>query len=90
MARSAPAPEVPEVVPTADPLMAGEKAHQSLIDRMKQHFAAEERVEVKILGDKKDGDVFVQINGYSFLIQRGSRVRVPASVAVLLEQGEYI
>lgn len=90
MARSAPAPEVPEVVPTPDPMLAGEKAHASLIDRMKEHFASEERVEVKVLGDKKDGDVFVQINGYSFLIQRNTRVRVPKSVAELLEQGSYI
>lgn len=93
MARTAPSPqtsETPEAVPQSAPLLASEEAHASLIDTMKEYFKTEARDEVRILGDAKDGDVFVQINGYSFLIQRGVKVRVPRSVRTLLEDGGYI
>lgn len=81
-------PVSPEIVPVADaPDTAAAARHASLIDVMKAHFAKEEKVEVKV---RSDGDVFVQINGYSFLIQPDVKVRVPKSVALLLEQGNYI
>lgn len=86
-APTADAPEAPEVVSVLDPMTAAEQSHRSLIDRMKVHFADQERVEVKV---RHDSDVFVQINGYSFLIQPNVKVRVPAQVAELLEQGGYI
>lgn len=81
-------PTVPEPVNSADaPDTAAEARHASLIDMMKAHFEKEEKVEVKV---RNDSDVFVQINGYSFLIQPNVKVRVPKSVALLLEQGDYI
>jgi hypothetical protein len=79
-------PAVAEAAATAPPPGAA-SAHASLIDLMKAHFAKEERVEVKV---RNDGDVFVQINGYSWLIQPNVKVKVPKSVALLLEQGDYI
>lgn len=81
-------PTVPEVVASPDaPDTAAEARHASLIDKMKAHFEKEEKVEVKV---RNDGDVFVQINGYSFLIQPDVKVKVPKSVALLLEQANYI
>lgn len=61
--------------------------HDSLLDIMKKKFATEERVEVKV---RAESDVFVQVNGYSFIIKPNEKVRVPKSIQVLLEQGDYI
>ena len=90
MARTAPASENVEAVSTPEPMVAAEKAHMSLIDSMREHFSTEPREEVRILGDSKDGDVFVQVNGYTFLIKRNAKVKVPRSIKTLLEEGGYI
>lgn len=94
MARTEPttatAVDTGEVVPTSDPMLSAEKAHMSLIDSMRAYFKTEPREEIRILGDPKDGDVFVQVNGYTFLIQRNVKVGVPKSVKTLLEEGGYI
>lgn len=39
-------------------------------------------------GDKYKDDVFVAVNGRSYLIKRGETVMVPRSVAQVLEQSE--
>lgn len=59
----------------------------SLIDYMKQYLSEQPKRRVKV---RNDGDVFVQINGYSILIQAGVPVDVPEPVAHLLEQADYI
>jgi hypothetical protein len=88
MSRTAAPADTGEVVVTPEVLTAPEVRHASLIDMMRDKLAAEPKVDVKILN--ADSDVFVQINGYSFLIQPKVKVRVPKSVALLLEQGGYI
>lgn len=89
MARTTPA-EVSEITeaPVAAALpVATSSARLSLLDRMKAHFAKEPRRRVKV---RSQADVYVGINGYSFLIQPNVPVEVPESVAVLLEQADYI
>jgi hypothetical protein len=54
---------------------------------MRDYLAAQPKRRVKL---RNDGDVFVQINGYSLLIQPNVPVDVPEPVAVLLEQADYI
>lgn len=81
------APEVIEPIKTGDARTDAQFAHQSMLDRMKEHFKHSKRVEVKV---RSDADVFVQINGYSFLIAPNKKVMVPVEVATLLEQGDYI
>lgn len=79
--------ESTEVVePVADKI-AVQAAHDSLIDKMKKHYAKEKRVPVKV---RAESDVPVQVNGYTFLIKPGERVMVPESIAKLLEDADYI
>ena len=59
----------------------------SLIDYMRDYLAGCPKRIVKI---HNDADVFVQINGYSLLIQPGVSVPVPEPVAVLLDEAGYI
>lgn len=59
----------------------------SLIDYMREWLAAQPKRKVKV---RAESDVFVQINGYSVLIQPGVPVDVPEPIAVLLEQADYI
>lgn len=66
---------------------AGNLARQSLLDRMRAHFAQEKRVRVKV---HNDGPVTVQVNGYTFHIRENVAVEVPESVATLLDQAGYI
>jgi hypothetical protein len=54
---------------------------------MAEKFAKEPRREVKL---RHDGDVFVSINGYSFLIKPNVKVKVPESIIPLLEDGGYL
>lgn len=62
-------------------------AQQSMLNVMRDKFAAEKRVKVKI---KNDGPVPVQVNGYSFLIRENVWVEVPESVAAILDEAGYI
>lgn len=83
------APVVETVVETSapEPTLAAEAARQSMIDYMAEKYAKEERVEVKV---RNDGDVFLSVNGYSFLIQPNKKVKVPKSILPLLEEAGYI
>lgn len=62
-------------------------AQQSMLNVMRDKYAAERRVPVKV---HNDGPVQVQVNGYSFLIREGVRVEVPESVAEILDEAGYI
>lgn len=77
----APAPVSPSVQAEA------QIARQSMLNVMRDKFAVEPRVRVKV---KNDGPVPVQINGYSFLIQQDVWVEVPESVAEILDEAGYI
>lgn len=89
----APAPVAIDTLPTAPALTEeevkyiAEAKRTSLIDYMKSWLSAQPKRRVKV---HHDGDVFVQINGYSLLIQSGVPVDVPEPVAVLLDQADYI
>lgn len=77
-----------EAPPMPAAAQAGSRiAHQSMIGRMREKFAGEKRVSVKV---KNDGPVQVQVNGYSFLIRENVRVEVPESIAVILDEAGYI
>lgn len=71
------------VVPPTSP----EIARISRLDEMKKYFKTQPRVRVKV---RNDGDVPVQINGYTFLVQSNVSVEVPQDVADLLEAAGYI
>jgi len=89
MARStadAPA-ETPVAVAAPEGVSSQEAVRQSMIDHMAEKFAKEERVEVKV---RNDGDVFLSVNGYSFLIKPNVKVKVPKSIVPLLEDGGYL
>lgn len=62
--------------------------HDSMLNRMRQYFAVQPRVRVRV--PKEKGNVPVQINGYTFLIAAGEYVEVPRDVADALEAGNYI
>jgi hypothetical protein len=80
-------PEVVAPIKTGDPKTDALMAHDSLLDKMKKHFATAKRQTVKI---RNDGDVFVQVNGYSFLIKPNVKVEVPTEIATLLDEAGYI
>ena len=65
----------PKPTPTDLPVNMQRTSEQ---DRMKAHFAAQKKVRVRIRPE--DGEQWVQINGYTFLIQPGDWVRVPEQV----------
>ena len=57
----------------------------SEIDRMRDKFAAEPKIRIRLAEDAR-----VQINGYTFEIKGKVPVEVPESVATILEQsGRY-
>lgn len=62
-------------------------AQVSMLGRMKEKYAKEKRVRVKV---HNDAPVQVQVNGYSFLIRENVPVEVPESVAQILEDAGYI
>lgn len=64
-----------------------EESRLSLIDQMKNLYKTQKRVRVRV---RNDGDVPVQINGYTFLIQPNVWVEVPEDVAWHLENAGYI
>lgn len=57
------------------------RQRQSQIDRMRDIFAAQKKVRVRLAEDAR-----VQINGYTFLIKGRETVEVPESVATVLEE----
>ena len=69
---------------------ADHKAHQSRFTKMREHFASQPRVKVRLAKDDVRGDQLVKINGYAFYIQRGVSVEVPEGVAEILEQAGLI
>lgn len=62
-------------------------ARLSMIDNMRDHFKDMPRVRVKV---RNDGDVPVQVNGYTFIIQCNVDVDVPVQVADILREADYI
>ena len=50
----------------------------------------DDRVNVYLMrdSDKYKGDVFVQVNGVGYIIQRGKNVKVPKAVAEVLRHSE--
>lgn len=85
--KSAEAIETPKALTEAEAVSAGEEAHRSHLNIMADKFASEKRVTVKIHNDR---DVFVQINGYSFLIAPNVKVQVPESLVPILEDAGYL
>lgn len=73
--------------PTSKATAAAIESQQSMLNIMRDKFAVEKRVPVKV---HNDGPVFVQVNGYSFLIRENERVEVPESVAAILDEAGYI
>lgn len=57
-----------------------------------EELSKEEKVEIKIKSTTKEDTtpVPVGINGYFFWINKNEKVKVPRSVAKLLEEAEYI
>lgn len=64
-----------------------EVARVSRLDTMKAYFKEQPRTRVKV---RNDGDVSVQINGYTFVVQANVFVDVPIDVAAALEAADYI
>lgn len=52
---------------------------------MKKHFDSQKKVSVKVAEQQ-----FVQVNGYTFIIEPGQRVEVPEDVARMLEDAGVI
>lgn len=70
--------------PTGEP-DADVQAMKSRMSKMKKVFAQMDKVTVRV-----PEDVFVQVNGYPFFIKGRTNVRVPQTVAEILEQsGRY-
>lgn len=57
-------------------------------ERMRQHFAKMEKVEIKIPKDR--GSQFVQVNGYTFEMAAGVSMKVPKQIAQMLRDAEVI
>lgn len=87
--KSVPSDEPVIVAPAVEPVPQTnpEIARMSTLDKMRDYFKASKRVRVKI---KNEGDVPVQINGYTFVVQSNVAVDVPEDVATLLEEAGYI
>jgi hypothetical protein len=68
---------------------AATAARMSMLTVMREKFAVEKRVRVKVKSHNAQ-PVPVQVNGYTFLIQPDKWVEVPESVADLLDQAGYI
>lgn len=64
-----------------------EMARVSLIDQMREYFKGQKRVRVRV---RNDGDVPVQVNGYTFIVAANVPVDVPEDVAWHLENAGYI
>jgi hypothetical protein len=79
--------ETPKTAPVEEPTPSQEQAHQSVIDSTRDQLRAQPKVQVRV---HSDGDVPVQINGYTYLIQPNVKVSVPESVAILLDEAGYL
>ena len=79
--------EVPAEVVVREAAPSDEVARQNMLGIMREKFANEARVPVKL---RNDGDVFVSINGYSFLIKPNVKVMVPESLVQHLEDAGYL
>jgi hypothetical protein len=84
---TAASPDVPAEVAEKASLSAGEEAQRSMLNIMRDKFKNEKRVTVKV---RNDSDVFLQVNGYSFLIKPNTKVEVPESIVPLLEDAGYL
>ena len=84
---TADAPAAAEPVAASEALTDAQAAQASMVDKMREHLAKQPKREVRV---RNDGDVFVQINGYSLLIQPNVKVKVPEQVAEMLEEAGYI
>jgi hypothetical protein len=83
MPRPTPSVALEDIQPTAP----AEAKRVSLIDYMRDWLAAQPKRRVRA---RNDGDIFVQINGYSLLIQPNVYVDVPEPVVTLLEEAGYL
>ena len=68
-------------------LTAGQKQVQMEKEAMEAAKAEKETIRLPITGNGDD-DVFVSVNGYKYLIQRGKEVEVPRFVAEVLKNSE--
>jgi len=81
--------EAPRYAPAPSPKVQTDAtlAQQSMLNVMRETFADQKRVRVKV---HNDGPVTVQVNGYGFLIAEDQWVEVPEQVAEILEDAGYI
>lgn len=80
------APVEEQVAAPPAPAPQVDAAHRSMIDVMRDILHSQPKRRIKV---RNDSDVFVQINGYSYLIQPNVFVEVPEQVAQMLEDGDY-
>ena len=73
--------KVREPKPTPTPVNVSQ-GKDSEVQRMKEHFAAQKKVRVRIRPE--DGEQWCQVNGYTFLIQPGDWVKVPEQIYEML------
>ena len=75
-----------EPKPSPSPIVNVNQGKDSEVKRMEAHFKAQKKVKVRIRPE--DGEQWVQVNGYTFLIQPGEWVRVPEQIYdMLVEKG---
>lgn len=72
----------PKPTPTHIPNPDLTQSRDSEMQRMKEHFAAQKKVRVRIRPE--DGEQWVEVNGYTFLIQPGEWVKVPEQIHEML------
>jgi hypothetical protein len=72
---------------SADVSFSGEEVQRQKSDfvKMREHLAVQPKVRIKL-----QEDTFVQLNGYSFWIQKKTWVEVPQQVADVLEEAGRI
>lgn len=71
----------PKPLPSlSDHESADKKAEADLMTKMRDYFASQKKVTVKVREQ-----AWVQVNGYTFIIEPDQRVEVPSDVADLLE-----
>jgi hypothetical protein len=88
MASTATVKTEPEVIAAPPTQPKPFEAQQKRIEVMKEYFANQKKVEIRIR--KELGEQWVQINSYAFRIQAGEDVMVPVDVARLLKDADII
>jgi len=78
-------PIVPKPRAVATPTGAEQVEDTLTENRMRDYFASQPRVSIKTREDQ-----WVQVNGYTFIIQKDVRVEVPKGVADILEEAGRI